>query len=268
MSAEWFRSSKLWIVLSFVAGVVVSGVWALGGGTLKSGPPATVLRRSNSAIPSTSVYNAVPPDELDIALAECERRARRAQVIFESTRTMQVGRVDQVIIHASVGADRPAFAPGANTTIEELTVHCDVEASLRGVKFAIDPVGFRPRSFVAGPTVSWTWDVEPKEAGQLRLTLEVRSVLRDRTGAVDEFTTEVLVEAKPRSIPQRVNDAIVGFVTHPVVQFFGAGAFLGAVGYFLRRKRKPPSGEPGRDPPSRASRRRRRDRRRRQSVRR
>lgn len=83
-------------------------------------------------------------------------------------------------------------------------------------------------------TVSWTWDVAPNEQGNLTLTLEVQSLVRDRTGEVDESTTDVLVEAEDSTFVQTLNDAIVGFVEHPVVKFQGAGVLGGAVVGALR----------------------------------
>lgn len=235
MSSEWSLRRRRLIVGAIGAIItalaVLASVIQLRGSLGSSEPPP----------PGDTVPDKLLPNELDVALSECERRARQAQVVFEPTRTMQVGRVEQVTVRASVAGEPPKVDGATNTTIEDLTVYCELQAALRGAKFDIDPAGFRVRSFIAGPTVSWTWDVTPKEKGNLRLTLEVQSLVRERTGEVDEFTTDVLVEAEVRSFVDTLNDAIVGFVTHPVVTFLGAGVLLsvfgGAFGYF-RSKRK------------------------------
>ncbi len=189
--------------------------------------------------------------EVEFALAACEGRIRQAQVAFQTVRTMQVGRVELVTVKASVASDAPELKGATNTTIEELLVRCFLQARLRGSKFAIDPPEFRAQSFLDQSTVSWIWEVEPKETGTLRLTLEVQSLVtqRDQPAAAAEFTREIRVEAEERSILEIANDVAVAVVTHPVVQFFGASAVLGGTAYIWRRgRRKRRSAEPGHGP--------------------
>lgn len=217
-----------------VAIAITAAAVALGG---------LVLTWRLASLPVVTPIDIVggAPDDLDIAISECERRARQAQVVFEPTKTMQVGRVEKFTIRASVAGDPPQVDGATNTTIEDLIVHCELQAALRGAQFDIDPAGFRVRSFLDGPTVSWTWDVAPKEQGNLMLTLEVQSLVRDRTGEVDEFTTDVLVEAEDRSFMETLNDAIVAFVEHPLVKGVGlvglGGAVAKAFGYVRSRRR-------------------------------
>jgi hypothetical protein len=197
----------------------------------------------------TGTIGPPPVDEpgVDEALERCEARTRTAQIAFEPARQMTVGRAAEVRVQASVAAEPPALPGATSTTLADLTVRCFVQARLRGATFEIDPAGFQTRSFLDQETVSWTWDVVAREEGRHRLTLEVQSLVRDRTGAVDQFSADIAVRAEERSVLQRLDDLVVAVVVHPVTQFLGAATVLAAVGFVARRIRgrpRAPGGTP------------------------
>jgi hypothetical protein len=180
---------------------------------------------------------AVDPIDLDAALAECERRVRQAEVTFPKTLKMEVGRVDSVTVKASISGDPAVLDHVTDTTIARLPVTCHLQARLRGLKFDVDPPDFRTQSFLHQSTATWTWDVKPTHEGELVLTAEVQSIVRDKTDVIAAAGSIINVDAADRSLPETVNAAAVAFVTHPVVQFFGATAVLGALAYLWRRVR-------------------------------
>ncbi len=77
----------------------------------------------------------------------------------------------------------------------------------------------------------------PQRKGELILTAEVHSIVRNKTDVIAEAKSNIIVEAADRSVAETVNDAAIALVTHPVVQFFGAGLFLAGLAYLWRSVR-------------------------------
>lgn len=248
MQHRWLVRSRGWVLTVVV--VTLIGALALiirGGPDEVGGAPIplphfpTTTFTTSTRPPSLTGGGSIGPggallDQLRAANA-CDASLRTGLITYEPVRRMEVGRIEEVTAVATVD-QTPADIPAVSlTTVVSLPVRCEVQARLRSPSFIIDPPSteFQERSFIDESTVLWSWDVAPKEAGRLRLTLEVQSRAGNRSSAVRPFRADIEVDVTDRAIWQRVNDIASGFVRHPVVQFFGLAGVASAFGFFWRK---------------------------------
>ena len=70
--------------------------------------------------------------------------------------------------------------------------------------------------------------------------------------AGDSFNEEarIRVDSRPQGVVSRLNDAVSGVVTHPLVAFAGAGGLVVLVRWVLLRRSKGPTDAPDDRPPT------------------
>jgi hypothetical protein len=167
---------------------------------------------------------------------------------------MVLGDTAQIVVIATTEA-KPDTDPGTTSVAQPL--QCRVRARLFGNDFTVSPDGFSDKSFLEVATVQWQWSVTPEVSGDdQQLTVEVQGMRLGLAGyepAGPEFQTvqniEVVVE---ETFMERVNNAVTGFVTHPVIALL-LGTFLAAgvaaLTRYLRKRRGGP-GDDATSPPS------------------
>lgn len=194
-------------------------------------PNLTVAPSVVPTLPPTTSPDQ-PNNELAQQLAKCEADAAHAEIGFSPDLGMVVGEITDVDVTAAIGgSDVPTpTGTGPSITIVPATLHCKVEATLRGQSFDIDPDEPQAGSFIDQPSMSWTWQVTPTSAGTRRLLLRIVPIAQDQDlqllGTPVPFEVTITVVAAPRSFWQRVDDFIRALISHPLVSGFGALAAM------------------------------------------
>jgi hypothetical protein len=146
-----------------------------------------------------------------------------------------VGEITDIDVTAQIGEDQAPTPTGTGPPVSVVpaVLHCEVEATLRGQGFEIDPADPQGGSFIDQPTITWTWQVTPTSAGLRTLQFRILPVARgdgiEIPGTPVLFEATITVEAERRSFWQRVDDGVRGVVGHPVVTGFGALAGIATV---------------------------------------
>jgi len=203
---------------------------------------------SSTSIPAETTAPATAttvPEVGEEELAECEQQARHAVVTYQPSQQMTAGESSRVVVRASLESSASttstSFPGTVPTTSVEARLACTVEARLRGQAFDVDPQGFQRESFLGSDHIDWSWDVTPRSPGTDVLTLEIHGVLHVASGdqqvAQRSFETEITVTSHPEGFLTRVNNAVSGFVEHPVIQFLGFAGLVAIVGFFWQRRR-------------------------------
>jgi hypothetical protein len=199
-------------------------------------PPQTTAA---PATEPTTPLEATPPPTVtpptvtagDSQLAEqlrrCEADAQTASVEFAPQLEMVVGTSTDVHVVASIGSAGPEpSGSGPPTTVVPAVLHCEVEVTLRGQGFEIDPDDPQSGSFLDRPTIDWSWSVTPTSAGRRTLHVQVLPVAREGAlqlpGTPILFEATIAVDAAPRSVLDRVDGVVRGVVGYPLVTSFGA----------------------------------------------
>ena len=101
---------------------------------------------------------------------------------------MTVGKDTAVI--AELSSTKRGLAPieGTPTTIVTTQTACSVSASLNGDEFSITALSPANQSFYNRSQIQWTWQVDPKDTGNLTLTLSLTSEAHTTVGI---YTAEV-----------------------------------------------------------------------------
>jgi hypothetical protein len=194
---------------------------------LHTAPPTTVPLHT---VPPSSTPPTTSPDQnapLTEQLKRCEADAKNARIKFAPALEMVVGQITHVQVSAMIGPSGPASTEsGPPTTEVPAVLHCQVSATLSGLGFDIDPAEPQPGSFLDSPELAWSWQVKPTRVGQLRLDFQLLPLARDGEvqlpGTPVLFAATIAVDAAPQSFWHRVNKAVSGVVTYPLVTSFGA----------------------------------------------
>lgn len=239
------RRTVVWYVLLCVALMVILAAVA-------TRPESVSL--PSQVIQGKPIQDFMPPP-LDGTLAftdpptadqvACSKRAQQARVGFQPTRTMTVGRQEQIQVVVTVDKDVKVTLPGnGQVVMADARLGCVIQAQIIGGEdFSIDPKGIEERTFLTDDTVTFSWIIVPKRVGPSVLELQVQSVVSPGGNAYavnpQSFTAAINIEAVPRSTWGRITDAAQAFVDFPLVK--GAGvlvAFFGmlaGVKKYLRR---------------------------------
>jgi hypothetical protein len=202
-------------------------------------PPTTAPPATSGGVPTTSAgapttTNPDGNDGLAEQLRQCEADAAEAEIGFTPELHMVVDEVTNVRVTAVAGEGPVITAgPGPTVTVVAARLHCEVEATLRGQDFDIDPSEPQPGSFLDQPTIVWTWQVTPTSSGPHTLQFRILPVAREDEirlpGTPVLFEATISVDAAPKSFWERVDDVVRGIAGHPVVTGFGALAAMAAV---------------------------------------
>ena len=190
-----------------------------------STPTSTSLATTPPSVPSSTT--APTADE---ELAACDERARATKVGLPTTQTMTLGESSELTLQATVDPTFPDATspdPAPPTTVETVSLRCEVWARLTGLAFEISPVDFQQRSFLDSSTVEWTWTVKPVEAGDqtLLLTLQGRVPNGLPGQTIEErFSIAVVVDEPPwwRSLAAGIGDV----ARHPIKNAAGVAALV------------------------------------------
>ncbi len=194
-------------------------------------PQSTVPATPPTTTPSTEPATTVPGEDNRLVekLRSCEADAETAEVRYSPKLQMTVGTSTDVRVVASIhagGTGPPGTGPP--TTVVPAVLHCEVEATLRGQGFDVDPDDLHPQrgSFLDRPTIEWSWSVTPTSPGQRTLHFQLLPVAQEGElrllGSPIPFDATIAVVAAPRSFWDRVDDVVRGVVGYPLVTSFGA----------------------------------------------
>lgn len=227
-------------------GSVLTGAGVTSAGpTIEPGPPTTSGEAPSTEPPVTAVPTTdgegvpvttvpEPPDDLRERLAQCERDAAEAEIAFTPALEMVVGDVTDVVVQAVVGEGPVLTAgPGPPITVVPAVLRCEVEATLIGQNFDIDPSEPQAASFIDRPTIEWRWQVTPRRAGNHTLHVRIVPIARSDAlrlpGTPSTFSATITVDAAKRTFWQRADDVARGIGGHPLVTGFGALVTIAAV---------------------------------------
>ena len=175
-------------------------------------PPTTAAPATEPTVPPQTTTppivtpTTVPDHQGKLAeqLRRCEEDAKTAHVRFTPKLEMVVGTSSEVHVVASIGSTTPGPPEtGPPTTVVPAILHCQVEATLRGEDFDIDPDAFHPQSgsFLDRPAIDWSWSVTPTSSGRRKLHLQVLPVAQEDElrlpGTPIVFEAEIVVDAAP-----------------------------------------------------------------------
>jgi hypothetical protein len=207
-----------------------------------SQPPDTV---PPTTPPSTAPPITVPEGDLAERLAACDAEAESAEVRYSPTLEMVVGEITDVEVTAAIDdAQPPGTGSSPPTTEVPAVLQCEVEATLHGQAFEVDPAGAQSGSFLLGPSITWTWQVTPTLAGEHTLHFDILPIVRgdglELPGTPVPFEATIDVRATPVPFWTRVNDTLKDVGGHPFVSGFGgltaiAGVSAGIWRWILRR---------------------------------
>jgi hypothetical protein len=240
-----------------------------------TGPPTTVQSQTTippisvapTNVPPTNAPNtAVPPSSIPPTSApvetreECDARALGARITYAPSLEMRVGESESIAASASIGdGATDSSVAGPSTVVVPQALQCQVRARLLGGEdFTTNPEDWQEASFLGTTDVSWRWVVTPKVVGEgLFLILEVQGLRFDAEAgayvpAGNPFNEEarIRVDSRPRGVVSRLNDAVSGVVTHPLVAFAGAGGLVVLFRWGLQRRRKDAADNPDDRPPT------------------
>ncbi len=216
------------------------------------GPPLTASPDTTLAtdttveqLPTSTIGPVVEPlpGPSSEDVADCERRARDARVIYVPNLEMVVGVESEVEVTVTIGGVAVSLptstAAAPPTTVESAVLSCIIELRLTGTNFTIeDPI--KSGSFLDQPVHRWAWDVTPEAEGQHDLDLSIVPTVRfdDRSEAATPipFEADITVNAAPRSLWQNITDAGADVSDNPLFQIAVAAGLVGAGGAALRRR--------------------------------
>jgi hypothetical protein len=213
--------------------------------TTTSGPPTTgtgtTATTSGDGTTSTSNGTIAPPQNIE----ECEAQAAEAEgrLVYEPERDMVVGRTYEVAAALSLEGLPPVSFEGSTTVITLTDLRCTITAQLTGSDFAITAKSSESQSFIDTRVLDWRWDVRPLHSGDdLELTLRFQSIVLEGDRSVPGRNTLhdaiIDVDAEPRSFWSRLNDGIVGVLTHPVIAPATAVAVAGLATWLGRKAQR------------------------------
>jgi hypothetical protein len=206
-----------------VSSVVTAPETTIGGG----GTEPTVAPETTTPRTVTPTTEPTGQGELAEQLRRCEEDAATASVEFAPELGMVVGTSTEVRVVASIESTSPG-PPGTGppTTVVPAVLHCEVEATLRGSGFDIDPDVAQIGSFLDRPSIDWSWSVTPTSAGRRTLHLRLLPVAQEgdlrKVGTPIPFEATILVDAAPQGFWERVDDVVRGVLGYPLVTSFGA----------------------------------------------
>jgi hypothetical protein len=226
-------------------------------------PATTQTTSGDGSTTSTSEGTVAPPRNID----ECEAQASEAEgrLVYEPEREMVVGRTYEVAAALSLEGLPPVTFGGSTTVVTLTDLRCTITAELTGSDFGITAKSSAAQSFIDTRVLDWRWDVRPRHSGDdLSLTLRFQATVLEGGRSVPGRSTLhaaiIDVDAQPRSFWSRLNDGLVGFLTHPVVAPATAVIVAGLVTWLGRKAQRriaarraaragPPTAAPG-EPPS------------------
>jgi hypothetical protein len=214
-------------------------------GTPTSRPPTTDTGTTETTggdgTTSTSNGTIAPPQNIE----ECEAQAAEAEgsLVYEPERDMVVGRTYEVTAALSLEGLPPVSFEGSTTVITLTDLRCTITAQLTGSDFAITAKSSESQSFIDTRVLDWRWDVRPLHSGDdLELTLRFQSIVLEGDRSVPGRNTLhdaiIDVDAEPRSFWSRLNDGIVGILTHPVIAPATAVAVAGLATWLGRKAQR------------------------------
>ena len=207
-------------------------------------PPNTTVPPPTATVPSTDPTTGDPDESRD----ECDARALGAEIRYAPSLEMRVGESVSIVATASIGDGAPGSSvAGPSTTVIPQPLRCQVRARLLGGDdFSTNPGDWQEASFLGTTEVTWRWVVTPRLVGDdLFLILEVQGLRFDTEAgdyrpAGDSFQEEarISVDSRPQGVVSRLNDAVSGVVTHPLVAFAGVGGLVVVFRWALQRRNK------------------------------
>jgi len=180
-------------------------------------------------------------DPPTIEQVACSRRAQQVRVAYQPTRTMTVGRQEQIEVVLTVDKHMKVSLPGdGQVVMSDTRLGCVIQAQIIGGEdFSIDPKSVEERTFLTDDTVRFSWIIMPKRVGPSVLELQVQSVVSPGGNAYavnpQSFTAAINIEAIPHSTWQRITDAAQAFVDFPLVK--GAGVLVAFFGMLVGIKK-------------------------------
>jgi hypothetical protein len=157
---------------------------------------------------------ASPPEGETLPACESRVGGVEAEFSYEPRREMVVDRTYEVQAILALDSSTTDGTFDSPTTIVTLDgVRCVVEARLTSGDFEIDPPEPQVQSFTGRESLVWRWQVRPIDAGDgLALTLRVKSHVREggvsAPGAEDSVDAVIDVEARPRSLAERLGEVL------------------------------------------------------------
>ena len=206
------------------------------GGPATTSPPATTNVPASTGpdtVPTPTTTPGVGPSAAEVA--DCQNRAARAEVSFPPSLAMTVGVESMVEVSVAVGgAELPppsAGTAGPSTTVVPTELTCFVVATLTGTPFDIEDEE-KTGDFLRSSSLTWTWDVTPREAGSHDLSLEItprwsfQGVVQ--SGTPRPFRADIEVVGASKSGWDRFTGWLASVVDFPLVR--GAGSLVAVVG--------------------------------------
>ena len=173
---------------------------------------------------------------------------------------MRVGESASIDASASIGDGEPdQSVAGPSTVVVQQALQCQVRARLLGGDdFTTNPAGLAGGVILGTNEISWRWVVTPSVVGEGSVPHPrsagppFRRRCRCVVPAGDSFNEEarIRVDSRPRGVVSRLNDAVSGVVTHPLVAFAGAGGLVVLLRWGLQRRSNGAADNPDDRPPT------------------
>jgi hypothetical protein len=223
---DFLALMRLVIPSALVLGVVVwVGALAVIFGIGRLLPKdASVCSTPNScggiSRPSTTLTPYIPSTSLvKYPLPSCEvTEWTAAEIQYDSSRTIGLGEtatIEVVIALPGQSKPRPSSLPNSQKTI----VACEVSGTLRGLDFEITPSDPKRLSFIATRTLTFSWQVKPKEPGLHNLEALFGNVNDGKTGTEQLVLINVGVTETAQQRFERQAKSSFGVIIDRVVSF-------------------------------------------------